>query len=100
MHQWSKISKLTLIEKTNLEMVVQTYNLSTWKAKAGESQVQGWPGLHDETLSQKNQKKRAGEVAQVVERLPSKREALRSNSSAAKKKKNDIQFYFLFCILL
>jgi hypothetical protein len=27
-------------------------NLSTQKAEAGHSQIQGQPGLHDETLSQ------------------------------------------------
>jgi hypothetical protein len=37
-------------------MLVHTYKPSTWEAEAGELQVQGQPGLHRETLSQKNQK--------------------------------------------
>jgi hypothetical protein len=36
-----------------LGMVVHTCNSSTIKAEAGALQVQGQPGLHSETLSQK-----------------------------------------------
>jgi hypothetical protein len=34
-------------------IVVHTCKTSTWKVEAGESQVQGWPGLYTETLPQK-----------------------------------------------
>jgi hypothetical protein len=38
-------------------MVVHTYNASTEKAEAGRWRVQGQPGLHSQTLSQKKKKK-------------------------------------------
>jgi hypothetical protein len=37
-------------------MVVHTFNPSTQEAEAGESKVEGEPGLHTKTLSQKNWK--------------------------------------------
>jgi hypothetical protein len=35
-------------------MAMATYNPSTWEAKAGGSWVQGYPGLHNETLSKQS----------------------------------------------
>jgi hypothetical protein len=67
-------------------MVVQGYNLNTWETEARGPWIWGVSGLHKNTLSQKT-KHRFGDVAQVVEYLPSKCEALSSNHSTAKKKK-------------
>jgi hypothetical protein len=39
------------------DVVVHTYNPSIWATEAGRSQVQGQPGLHSETLSEKKEKK-------------------------------------------
>jgi hypothetical protein len=39
-------------------MVVQACNLSTWEAETGESCIQGQFGIHIETLSQKNKRKK------------------------------------------
>jgi hypothetical protein len=39
-------------------MEVQAYNSSTWEAEAGGLQVQGQPGLYNETLSQNNNKQK------------------------------------------
>jgi hypothetical protein len=40
------------------DMEVQAYNSSTWEAEAGGLQVQGQPGLYNETLSQNNNKQK------------------------------------------
>jgi hypothetical protein len=57
---------------------------------SGGSRFEVSPGqIVRETLSQKYPtQKRAGKVAQVVERLPSKYEALSLNPNTTKKKKN------------
>jgi hypothetical protein len=48
--------------------------------------------MHKKTLSKKQTKaKRVGGVTQVVEHLPSKHEALSSNSSTAKKQQEERQ---------
>jgi hypothetical protein len=38
-------------------MVVHAYNPNTWETVAGESQIQGQPGLHSETLTHKTKQK-------------------------------------------
>jgi hypothetical protein len=54
--------------------------------------VQGCEQMHKKTLSKKQTKaKRVGGVTQVVEHLPSKHEALSSNSSTAKKQQEEQQ---------
>jgi hypothetical protein len=45
-------------ESPGLGIVMQASNPSTQEAKAAEIQVQGQPGLHIETMSQKKKKKR------------------------------------------
>jgi hypothetical protein len=46
-----------------------------------------WPGQKQDPFSKVTRAKRAGHVTQVIELLPSKHEALSSNSSNSKKKK-------------
>jgi hypothetical protein len=48
-------------------------------------------GLHGKTLLQKNKQPWVSEMAQVVERLSSKREAMSSNLSTEKKNQPSIQ---------
>jgi hypothetical protein len=62
--------------------------LTTWEAEIRRIKVQASLGqIVLETLSQKHPtQKRAGGVSQVVEWLPSNREALSSNRTAVKKK--------------
>jgi hypothetical protein len=61
--------------------------LATQEAEIRRIVVQSQPGVNDyETLSQKHPtQKRAGEVAQVIQHLPSKCKALNSSPSTAKK---------------
>jgi hypothetical protein len=63
--------------------------LATWEAEIRRITVQGQPGqIIQETLSWKYPAwKRAGEVTQVIEHLPSKHQALSSNPSPTIKKK-------------
>jgi hypothetical protein len=70
--------------------VAQACNPSYSGAEIRRILVQSQPGqILAETLSQQNtSQKGAGGVAQVVEHLPSKNEALNSNPSTVKKKKH------------
>jgi hypothetical protein len=74
--------------------------LATWKLRSGGSRFQASPvQIICETLPQKLiTKKGAGGVAQAVEKLPSKYEALSSNSSATKEKKKDQGAWFEFSV--
>jgi hypothetical protein len=49
-----------LNKKKNHEpgLLVYTCNSSTWEAETGGLQIQGQPGLHSESLSQKKKKER------------------------------------------
>jgi hypothetical protein len=47
---------MLLKDHQNLGMIAHNYSPSTQKTKAGESQVQGQPGLHSKVLSQKKKK--------------------------------------------
>jgi hypothetical protein len=65
--------------------------LATQEAEIRMIVVQSQPGqIVCKTLFVYQTQKRAGEVAQVVEHLPSKSEALGSNSSTTKKKKKSL----------
>jgi hypothetical protein len=46
-----------LIVRAESNIVAQEFNPSTQEAETGESQVQGWVGLHSKTLSQTKQNK-------------------------------------------
>jgi hypothetical protein len=43
---------------TELSVAAHTYNLSTWEAEEGGSQVSGHPELHSETLPQKTKSRK------------------------------------------
>jgi hypothetical protein len=62
---------------------------STWEVEAGESQVWGQPRQSQETLPQKQNKKKNWGVMHVVHHLPTKHEVLGSIPSTTKKKKKE-----------
>jgi hypothetical protein len=71
-------------------MVVHAYKIpDTWEAEVGRLKVQVHPGKKCETLSEKQTKSKGSRgMAQVVESLPNKCEALGSVPSTEKKKKS------------
>jgi hypothetical protein len=52
---WERFYTFKELFKNKPGMVVYAYNPSTWEIEAGGFHVWGQPGLHSETLSQKNQ---------------------------------------------
>jgi hypothetical protein len=73
-------------------VVAHICNPSDLRSEGRRNVVQGWPGKKQETLSEKQTKKprRIGRVvAEVVDPLLSKLEALSSISSTTKKKREE-----------
>jgi hypothetical protein len=69
--------------------VLTTVILATWETEIrGGSRFKASPGKKQDPISKIPNTKQTGGVAQVVECLPSKPEALNSNSNTGKKKTN------------
>jgi hypothetical protein len=70
-------------------MTVYACNPSYWEALSRRIMVRGWHWEKTwDPIKKLNKTKRAGSVAQVVEHLPSKHEALSSNTAKKINKKS------------